>query len=102
MVTSATFVDIIFCCTRGPTRGGKNPICVRVLQCQNFNTSLFTGDFRNLVDVNFCCAMGPPGGGRNPVSARLLRHFNFLTFTEMEDSSKRKIFGSIFKSWVGK
>ncbi|CAG2240330.1 DNAH [Mytilus edulis] len=60
------------------------------------------GDFRNLVDVNFCCAMGPPGGGRNPISARLLRHFNFIAFTEMEDSSKRKIFGSIFKSWVGK
>ncbi|XP_052086994.1 dynein axonemal heavy chain 1-like isoform X4 [Mytilus californianus] len=58
------------------------------------------GDFRNLVDVNFCCAMGPPGGGRNPISARLLRHFNFIAFTEMEDSSKRKIFGSIFKSWV--
>lgn len=46
--------------------------------------------------------MGPPGGGRNPISARLLRHFNFIAFTEMEDSSKRKIFGSIFKSWVGK
>lgn len=63
---------------------------------------LFIGDFRNLVDVNFCCAMGPPGGGRNPVSARLLRHFNFIAFAEMEDTSKRKIFGSIFKSWVGK
>jgi len=41
MVTSATFVDINFCCTRGPTEGGKNINCVRVLQCQNFNTFLY-------------------------------------------------------------
>ncbi|XP_076467072.1 dynein axonemal heavy chain 1-like isoform X2 [Babylonia areolata] len=58
------------------------------------------GDFRNLVDVNFACAMGPPGGGRNPVTQRLLRHFNFITFTEMEDPSKRKIFTTILKSWI--
>ncbi|KAK3096562.1 hypothetical protein FSP39_001310 [Pinctada imbricata] len=58
------------------------------------------GDFKNLVDVNFCCAMGPPGGGRNPVTARLMRHFNFLAFTEMEDPSKKKIFGTILKSWI--
>ncbi|ESO89348.1 hypothetical protein LOTGIDRAFT_210379 [Lottia gigantea] len=59
------------------------------------------GEFRQLVDVNFVCSMGPPGGGRNPVTARLLRHFNFLTFTEMEDSSKKTIFGAILKSWIG-
>uniref|UniRef100_A0A8W8J7D3 Dynein heavy chain 1, axonemal n=1 Tax=Magallana gigas TaxID=29159 RepID=A0A8W8J7D3_MAGGI len=58
------------------------------------------GDFRNLVDVNFCCAMGPPGGGRNPITARLQRHFNLLAFTEMEDPSKKKIFGTILKSWM--
>ncbi|XP_070190635.1 dynein axonemal heavy chain 1-like isoform X2 [Littorina saxatilis] len=58
------------------------------------------GEFRNLVDVNFACAMGPPGGGRNPVTARLLRHFNFLTFTEMEDPSKRTIFTTILWSWI--
>lgn len=60
----------------------------------------FIGDFRNLVDVNFCCAMGPPGGGRNPITARLQRHFNLLAFTEMEDPSKKKIFGTILKSWM--
>ena len=59
-----------------------------------------SGEFRNLVDVNFACAMGPPGGGRNPVTHRLLRHFNFLTFTEMEDPSKRKIFTTILESWI--
>ena len=58
------------------------------------------GDFRKLVDVNFICAMGPPGGGRNPVTARLLRHFNFLAYTEMEDDSMRKIFGTILNFWI--
>ncbi|RUS78759.1 hypothetical protein EGW08_013475 [Elysia chlorotica] len=58
------------------------------------------GEFRNLVDVNFVCAMGPPGGGRNPVTARLLRHFNYLAFTEMEDSSKFRIFRAIFASYL--
>lgn len=60
----------------------------------------YLGDFRNLVDMNFCCAMGPPGGGRNPITARLQRHFNVLAFTEMEDPSKKKIFGTILKSWM--
>lgn len=47
------------------------------------------------------CAMGPPGGGRNPVTTRLLRHFNFLSFPEMEDPSKHKIFATILHSWIG-
>ncbi|XP_063282706.1 dynein axonemal heavy chain 1 [Pelobates fuscus] len=58
------------------------------------------GVFRNLMDINFLCAMGPPGGGRNPVSPRLTRHFNFLSFTEMEDSSKSRIFSTILGSWI--
>ncbi|KAF6028263.1 DNAH1 [Bugula neritina] len=58
------------------------------------------GDFRNLVDVNFVAAMGPPGGGRNPVTPRLMRHFNFLSFTELEDESQTKIFGTILQSWT--
>uniref|UniRef100_A0A8C4W521 Dynein axonemal heavy chain 1 n=1 Tax=Gopherus evgoodei TaxID=1825980 RepID=A0A8C4W521_9SAUR len=53
------------------------------------------GTFKNLVDINFVCAMGPPGGGRNAITARLTRHFNYLSFTEMEDSSKKKIFSTI-------
>lgn len=44
--------------------------------------------------------MGPPGGGRNPVTARLLRHFHYIAFVEMEDESKRKIFGTILKFWI--
>uniref|UniRef100_A0AAR2LEL7 Dynein, axonemal, heavy chain 1 n=1 Tax=Pygocentrus nattereri TaxID=42514 RepID=A0AAR2LEL7_PYGNA len=53
------------------------------------------GTFKQLVDINFACAMGPPGGGRNPITQRFTRHFNFLSFTEMEDSSKRRIFSTI-------
>ncbi|TRY59872.1 hypothetical protein DNTS_035283 [Danionella cerebrum] len=60
------------------------------------------GTFKNLVDINFACAMGPPGGGRNPISHRFTRHFNFLSFTEMEDSSKRKIFSTILGNWMEK
>ena len=58
------------------------------------------GSFRTLVDIGFVCAMGPPGGGRNPVTARLMRHFNYLSFCEMSDSSKCRIFGKILDSWL--
>ncbi|XP_053577059.1 dynein axonemal heavy chain 1 [Bombina bombina] len=58
------------------------------------------GVFKQLVDINFLCAMGPPGGGRNPVSPRLTRHFNYLSFTEMDDSSKSRIFSCILGSWM--
>ncbi|NWT16478.1 DYH1 protein, partial [Vireo altiloquus] len=59
------------------------------------------GTFKRLVDINFVCAMGPPGGGRNPVTPRLTRHFNYLSFTEMDDASKKKIFSTILGSWMG-
>nr|XP_034961987.1 dynein heavy chain 1, axonemal isoform X3 [Zootoca vivipara] len=58
------------------------------------------GTFKKLVDINFVGAMGPPGGGRNAISPRLTRHFNYLSFTELEDSSKKKIFSTILDSWM--
>uniref|UniRef100_A0ABM5FKF8 Dynein axonemal heavy chain 1 isoform X2 n=1 Tax=Pogona vitticeps TaxID=103695 RepID=A0ABM5FKF8_9SAUR len=58
------------------------------------------GTFKKLVDINFVGAMGPPGGGRNAVTPRLTRHFNYLSFTEMEDSSKKMIFSTILGSWM--
>lgn len=54
------------------------------------------------MDINFACAMGPPGGGRNPITQRLTRHFNFLSFTELDDASKKNIFSTILGSWMGK
>lgn len=60
----------------------------------------FIGDFRNFVDVNFCCVMGFFGGGRNFIIVRFQRYFNLFVFIEMEDFSKKKIFGIILKFWM--
>jgi len=46
--------------------------------------------------------MGPPGGGRNPITHRIMRHFNYLAFTELEDTSKAKIFSTIVNWWLRK
>ena len=54
------------------------------------------------MDINLLCAMGPPGGGRNPITQRFTRHFNLLSFCEMEDMSKQRIFSTILQSWLGK
>ncbi|KAF5308293.1 hypothetical protein FQR65_LT06286 [Abscondita terminalis] len=58
------------------------------------------GEFRTIIDINFVAAMGPPGGGRNPVTHRLLRHFHYLAFTELEENSKVRIFGTILRFWI--
>ena len=58
------------------------------------------GQFRRLVDIGFVCAMGPPGGGRNPTTPRFARHFNHVSFVEMSDGSKRRIFSSIVAAWL--
>ena len=53
------------------------------------------------MDINFVCAMGPPGGGRNTITPRLTRHFNYLSFAEMDEVSKKRIFSTILGSWMG-
>uniref|UniRef100_G1R661 Dynein axonemal heavy chain 1 n=1 Tax=Nomascus leucogenys TaxID=61853 RepID=G1R661_NOMLE len=58
------------------------------------------GAFKNLVDINFVCAMGPPGGGRNTITPRLTRHFNYLSFAEMDEVSKKRIFSTILGNWM--
>ncbi|KAK7819786.1 hypothetical protein U0070_012392 [Myodes glareolus] len=58
------------------------------------------GAFKNLVDINFVCAMGPPGGGRNAITPRLTRHFNYLSFIEMDEVSKKRIFSTILGCWM--
>eukprot|EP01135_Chromosphaera_perkinsii_P003004 Nk52_evm26s232 gene=Nk52_evmTU26s232 len=58
------------------------------------------GTFKEIVDVNFVCAMGPPGGGRNPITNRMTRHFNVIYISEMNDSSKTKIFGTILNTYL--
>ncbi|XP_036594745.1 dynein heavy chain 1, axonemal [Trichosurus vulpecula] len=58
------------------------------------------GTFKQLVDINFVCAMGPPGGGRNAITPRLTHHFNYLSFIELDDLSKKRIFSTILGSWM--
>eukprot|EP00116_Pleurobrachia_bachei_P009897 sb/3470159/ len=53
------------------------------------------GAFKNLVDINFLVALGPPGGGRNPLTSRIVRHFNILTFCDLQNESKERIFNTI-------
>jgi dynein heavy chain len=57
-------------------------------------------EFKNIVDIGFICSMGPPGGGRNAISPRFTRHFNLISFTQLEDSSLRTMFGTILGSFL--
>ncbi|KAL1764434.1 dynein heavy chain 1, axonemal, partial [Sigmodon hispidus] len=40
------------------------------------------------------------GGGRNAITPRLTRHFNYLSFIEMDEVSKKRIFSTILGCWV--
>lgn len=57
-------------------------------------------EFKKIVDINLIAAMGPPGGGRNHISMRFTRHFNLIYFTEIEDNSLRKMFGTILDNFL--
>ena len=98
-----TYGLIFYICMHLQCTNGKCDNCCSstVVIFSHFRGSfLYSGSFKHLVDIGFICAMGPPGGGRNPITPRLSRHFNFLSFTEMEDASKFKIFSTILKSWM--
>ncbi|XP_067907506.1 dynein axonemal heavy chain 1 [Heterodontus francisci] len=84
------------------TYGAQPPIEIlrQWMDHQGWYDRKLIGTFRQLMDINFVCAMGPPGGGRNPITARYSRHFNYLSFIEMDDSSKLKIFSTILDSWL--
>lgn len=58
------------------------------------------GAFKKLVDINFLVALGPPGGGRNPLTSRIVRHFNLLSFGNLQDSSKERIFDTILGTYM--
>ncbi|XP_041836448.1 dynein heavy chain 1, axonemal isoform X2 [Melanotaenia boesemani] len=59
------------------------------------------GTFNRLEDINFACAMGTPSGTQNNIAQRFTRHFNILSFTEMDNVSKKQIFSAILDSWIG-
>ncbi|XP_066927305.1 dynein axonemal heavy chain 1-like isoform X2 [Clytia hemisphaerica] len=84
------------------TYGAQPPIELLRQYCdhQGWYDRKQIGAFRELVDVNLLCALGPPGGGRNPITARFTRHFNLISFCEMEDLSKQRIFSTILQSWL--
>lgn len=63
-----------------------------------YNTK--SNSFTQIVDVQFVAAMGPPGGGRNPVTQRYLRHYNTICLTPYDDSSLKRIFGTITRWWL--
>ncbi|XP_015110698.1 dynein heavy chain 1, axonemal [Diachasma alloeum] len=82
---------------------GAQPPLELLRQLLDFNGWYDTtdiGEFRAICDVNLIGAMQPPGGGRNSISERVLRHFHLIVFPEMEDEAKRKIYGTIMKSWL--
>jgi len=51
--------------------------------------------WQRVVDTVMLCAMGPAGGGRNATTPRLLRHFHALCFSEFDDGTLVRIFGTI-------
>eukprot|EP00667_Euglena_gracilis_P000033 EG_transcript_33 len=52
-------------------------------------------DFKEIQDIMFYCAMAPPGGGRNNVTPRFARHFNLVTITTFDETTMKKIFGTL-------
>lgn len=51
-------------------------------------------------DVGMAAAMAPPGGARNAIPIRLMRHMCQLSFPDSDDTSLRRIYGSILKWFV--
>lgn len=53
--------------------------------------------FRSIEDCMVICAMGPPGGGKSFITPRFQRHFNLIGFANFEDTTMKKIFGTILR-----
>ena len=58
--------------------------------------------FKTFEDTFMLGAMLPPGGGANNISPRMLRHMNMLSFTEFNDSTLSRIFGTIMHWFLTK
>eukprot|EP01012_Entosiphon_sulcatum_P032727 TRINITY_DN4157_c0_g1_i1.p1 TRINITY_DN4157_c0_g1~~TRINITY_DN4157_c0_g1_i1.p1 ORF type:complete len:4195 (-),score=848.52 TRINITY_DN4157_c0_g1_i1:38-11479(-) len=56
-------------------------------------------DFKEIQDILFTCAMSTPGGGRANVTPRFIRHFSVITIAPFDDTTMRKIFGTLL-DWV--
>ena len=51
--------------------------------------------FRRVVDTQFVAGMGLSSGSRSEVTQRYLRHFNMISCVPFDETSLRRIFGSI-------
>ena len=59
-------------------------------------------EYLKIEDLVILGSMGPPIGGRSHLSSRFMRHFNILTYTELEDSVVKYIFGNIINNFLKK
>ncbi len=87
----------------GPTGSGKTlTIADKLLKNMppNIVTEFFTFSVRTSANQTQDLFDSKLTQWDRPITTRLTRHFNYLSFTEMEDSSKMRIFSIILESWL--